>query len=143
MRRVNKIIFENASKIFNITMTHTHFVCAFSIAFPIQLTFRMMGFVGGIAMIISNGLAILDRFMGFNWTGALIALYECIFGIMSKSQRNFSELFVHQARCLQYCSLLSLRLLSYFCISSNFVYIYIALPCLSSTRFLTFLLVHN
>lgn len=46
------------------------------------LTFRMMGFVGGIAMVISNGLAILDRFMGFNWPGALIAFYECIFGIM-------------------------------------------------------------
>jgi len=63
--------------------------------FHIQLTFRMMGFVGGIAMVISNGLAILDRFMGFNWPGALIAFYECIFGIMSKSQRCFSKHMVY------------------------------------------------
>jgi hypothetical protein len=48
------------------------------------LTFRIMGFIGGIAMIVSNGLGIVDRFMSFNFTGSMIALYGCLFGIMSE-----------------------------------------------------------
>jgi hypothetical protein len=48
------------------------------------LTFRIMGLIGGIAMIVSNGLGIVDRFMSFNFTGSLTAIYGCLFGIMSK-----------------------------------------------------------
>jgi hypothetical protein len=48
------------------------------------LTFRIMGFLGGLAMIVSNGLGIVDRFMSFNFSGSLIAIYGCLFGIMSK-----------------------------------------------------------
>jgi hypothetical protein len=50
------------------------------------LTFRIMGFIGGIAMIVSNGLGIVDRFMSFNFTGSLIAIYGCLFGIMSECE---------------------------------------------------------
>ncbi|KAG7342299.1 COPI associated protein [Nitzschia inconspicua] len=46
------------------------------------LTFRILGFIGGIAMIVSNGLGIVDRFMSFNFTGSLVAIYGCLFGIM-------------------------------------------------------------
>lgn len=48
------------------------------------LSFRIMGFIGGVAMIVSNGLGIVDRFMSFNFTGSLIAIYGCFFGFMSK-----------------------------------------------------------
>jgi hypothetical protein len=48
------------------------------------LSFRIMGFIGGMAMIVSNGLGIVDRFMSFNFTGSLIAIYGCLFGIMSE-----------------------------------------------------------
>jgi hypothetical protein len=44
------------------------------------LTFRMLGFLGGIAMIISNGIAILERFFSFNFSGGLIAIYGVLFG---------------------------------------------------------------
>jgi hypothetical protein len=46
------------------------------------LTFRMLGFIGGLAMIVSNGIAILERFFSFNFTGAMIALYGVFFGIV-------------------------------------------------------------
>ena len=46
------------------------------------LTFRMLGFVGGLAMIVSNGIAILDRFFSFNFAGAMIALYGVFFGVI-------------------------------------------------------------
>jgi COPI associated protein/EF-hand domain len=46
------------------------------------LTFRMMGLLGGLAMIVSNLIAILDRFFSFNFTGALIAVYGTAFGIV-------------------------------------------------------------
>jgi COPI associated protein len=46
------------------------------------LTFRMLGFLGGVAMTISNSLAILDRFFSFNFTGALLAIYGVFFGIL-------------------------------------------------------------
>jgi COPI associated protein/EF-hand domain pair len=46
------------------------------------LTFRMLGFIGGLAMIVSNGLAILERFFSFNFAGALIAIYGVFFGVI-------------------------------------------------------------
>jgi hypothetical protein len=46
------------------------------------LTFRTLGFLGGLAMIISNGLAILDRFFSFNFAGAMIAFYGVLFGVI-------------------------------------------------------------
>lgn len=46
------------------------------------LTFRMLGFLGGLAMCVSNGLAIVDRFFGFNFAGSLIAVYGVMFGII-------------------------------------------------------------
>lgn len=46
------------------------------------LTFRMLGFVGGLAMIFSNGIAILDRLFSFNYSGFIIALYGVFFGII-------------------------------------------------------------
>jgi COPI associated protein/EF-hand domain pair len=45
-------------------------------------TFRMLGFIGGLAMIVSNGIAILDRFFSFNFAGAMIAIYGVFFGII-------------------------------------------------------------
>jgi hypothetical protein len=48
------------------------------------LTFRMLGFLGGWAMIVSNGLGIVDRFFSFNFPGALIAFWEVLFGVLSK-----------------------------------------------------------
>ena len=46
------------------------------------LTYRTMAFVGGLAMIFSNGIAILERFFSFNFTGCLIAIYGVLFGIL-------------------------------------------------------------
>jgi COPI associated protein len=46
------------------------------------LTFRMLGFIGGLAMIVSNGLAILERFFSFNFAGSLIAVYGVFFGVI-------------------------------------------------------------
>jgi hypothetical protein len=48
------------------------------------LTFRMLGFVGGWAMIVSNGLGIVDRFFSFNFPGALIAFWLVLFGVLSE-----------------------------------------------------------
>lgn len=48
------------------------------------LTFRTMGFIGGLAMIVSNGLGIVDRFFSFNFTGCLIAVYGVLFGVLSE-----------------------------------------------------------
>jgi hypothetical protein len=44
------------------------------------LTFRMLGFCGGLAMIGSNLISILDRLFSFNFAGALIAVYGTMFG---------------------------------------------------------------
>ena len=46
------------------------------------LTFRMLGFLGGLAMVFSNGIAILDRFFSFNYSGFVIATYGVFFGII-------------------------------------------------------------
>ena len=46
------------------------------------MTYRIMAFLGGLAMIVSNGIAILDRFFSFNFSGALIAIYGVMFGII-------------------------------------------------------------
>eukprot|EP00565_Helicotheca_tamesis_P001378 CAMPEP_0185729832 /NCGR_PEP_ID=MMETSP1171-20130828/7470_1 /TAXON_ID=374046 /ORGANISM="Helicotheca tamensis, Strain CCMP826" /LENGTH=249 /DNA_ID=CAMNT_0028398757 /DNA_START=91 /DNA_END=840 /DNA_ORIENTATION=- len=46
------------------------------------LSYRILAFLGGLAMIFSNGIAILDRFFSFNFTGSLIAIYGVIFGII-------------------------------------------------------------
>lgn len=46
------------------------------------MTYRVMAFIGGLAMIASNGIAILDRFFSFNFSGSLIAIYGVIFGII-------------------------------------------------------------
>ena len=46
------------------------------------LTFRMLGFLGGLAMIISNGLSILERFFSFNFAGCLLAVYGVFFGVI-------------------------------------------------------------
>lgn len=48
------------------------------------LTFRTLGFIGGLAMVVSNGLGIVDRFFSFNFTGSLIAIYGVFFGILSE-----------------------------------------------------------
>ena len=48
------------------------------------LTFRTLGFIGGLAMIVSNGLGIIDRFFSFNFTGSMIAIYGVVFGVLSK-----------------------------------------------------------
>ena len=49
------------------------------------LTFRMLGFLGGLAMVFSNGIAILDRLFSFNYSGFVIAVYGVFFGIMITS----------------------------------------------------------
>lgn len=36
------------------------------------LTFRVLGFLGGLAMIVSNGLAILERIFSFQLPGAIM-----------------------------------------------------------------------
>lgn len=46
------------------------------------LTFRMLGFLGGLAMIVSNAIAPLERFFSFNFVGAMIAVYGFLFGIL-------------------------------------------------------------
>lgn len=46
------------------------------------LTFRMLGLIGGLAMMVSNGFSVLSRFFSFNFTGALIALYCVCFGAL-------------------------------------------------------------
>lgn len=46
------------------------------------LSYRILSFLGGLAMIVSNGLAILDRFFSFNVAGALIAIYGVCFGVV-------------------------------------------------------------
>jgi hypothetical protein len=48
------------------------------------LTFRTLGFIGGLAMIVSNGLGIVDRFFSFNFTACLIATYGVLFGVLSE-----------------------------------------------------------
>lgn len=45
-------------------------------------SFRVLGLLGGIAMIVTNALAVLPRFLTLNFTGAIIALYCVLFGIM-------------------------------------------------------------
>ena len=45
-------------------------------------TFRILGLIGGLAMVFSNGIAILDRFFSFNFAGAMIAVYGVFFGII-------------------------------------------------------------
>lgn len=45
-------------------------------------TFRMLGFLGGLAMIVSNALSILSRFFAFNFAGALLAMYGVCFGVL-------------------------------------------------------------
>mmetsp|Transcript_1509 Transcript_1509/g.2109 ORF Transcript_1509/g.2109 Transcript_1509/m.2109 type:complete len:253 (-) Transcript_1509:286-1044(-) len=49
------------------------------------LTFRMLGFLGGLAMVFSNGIAILDRFFSFNYSGFIIAVYGVVFGLIITS----------------------------------------------------------
>jgi hypothetical protein len=46
------------------------------------LTFRILGFLGGLAMIVSNGLAILERFFSFSFARSLMAVYGVIFGVI-------------------------------------------------------------
>jgi hypothetical protein len=46
------------------------------------LTYRVMAFIGGLAMIASNAIAILDRFFSFRFASAMIALYNTLFGIL-------------------------------------------------------------
>jgi hypothetical protein len=46
------------------------------------MTYCIMAFIGGLAMIFSNGIAILDHFFSFNFSGSLIAIYGIIFGII-------------------------------------------------------------
>ena len=46
------------------------------------LTFRMMGFLGGLAMIVSNAFAIFERFFSFNFAQSLIAIYGVLFGVI-------------------------------------------------------------
>mmetsp|Transcript_3238 Transcript_3238/g.5478 ORF Transcript_3238/g.5478 Transcript_3238/m.5478 type:complete len:249 (+) Transcript_3238:22-768(+) len=46
------------------------------------LTYRAMAFMGGLAMIPSNIINVPSRFFSFHFSGALIALYGTIFGII-------------------------------------------------------------
>mmetsp|Transcript_25726 Transcript_25726/g.38231 ORF Transcript_25726/g.38231 Transcript_25726/m.38231 type:complete len:238 (-) Transcript_25726:420-1133(-) len=46
------------------------------------LSYRILSFLGGLAMIVSNGISILDRFFSFNVAGALIAIYGVCFGVI-------------------------------------------------------------
>jgi len=46
------------------------------------MTYRVMAFIGGLAMIFSNSIAILDRFFSFRFASATIATYNCLFGIL-------------------------------------------------------------
>jgi hypothetical protein len=46
------------------------------------ITFRVMAFIGGLAMIVSNGIAILNRIFSFQFAGAMIAMYGVIFGVV-------------------------------------------------------------
>ena len=46
------------------------------------LTFRMLGFLGGLAMIVSNSISFLDRFFSFNYSGFIIGVYGVFFGII-------------------------------------------------------------
>ena len=78
--------------------------------------FRSMAFGGGVAMIFSNTLSILDRFFSFNLSGALISMYGIIFGMLvilleippnlSASQSGRIQLYralvVHYAKFLEY-----------------------------------------
>jgi EF-hand domain pair/COPI associated protein len=43
---------------------------------------QSLGFIGGLAMIASNGIAILDRFFSFNFAGSLLAVYGVFFGLI-------------------------------------------------------------
>ena len=45
-------------------------------------TFRILGLVGGLAVIFSNSLMILGRIVTLNFTGAIIALYNIVFGVV-------------------------------------------------------------
>ena len=45
-------------------------------------SFRVLGLVGGVAMIASNSLMIVGRLLTFNLTGAVIAFYCFVFGII-------------------------------------------------------------
>jgi hypothetical protein len=62
------------------------------------LTFRMLGFLGGWAMIVSNGLGIVDRFFSFNFTGSLIAFWEVLFGVLSKFNVTW-RLYLRKQNC--------------------------------------------
>ena len=48
------------------------------------LTFRTLGLMGGIAMILSNFAGVIDRFMSFQFASGLSAFYGIFFGILSK-----------------------------------------------------------
>lgn len=50
------------------------------------LSYRLMAFIGGLAMIVSNALAILERFFSFKFSGALIAIYGTFHGSMAMWQ---------------------------------------------------------
>lgn len=43
-------------------------------------SFRVLGLVGGIAMLVSNSLAIFGRILTLNFTAAIISVYCAIFG---------------------------------------------------------------
>jgi hypothetical protein len=65
-------------------------------------TYRLLALLGGIGMILSNGIAILDRFFSFRFTSALIALYNFIFGIFIVSIEAPGVLSVDLAAKLRY-----------------------------------------
>jgi EF-hand domain pair/COPI associated protein len=65
-------------------------------------TYRLLALLGGIAMILSNGIAILDRFFSFRFTSALIAFYNCIFGIFIVSIEAPGVLSVDLAAKVRY-----------------------------------------
>jgi hypothetical protein len=46
------------------------------------MTFRVMAFIGGLAMIVSNGIVILHRLFSLQFSGAMIATYGVIFGVI-------------------------------------------------------------
>lgn len=46
------------------------------------VTFRMLGFIGGLAMVVSNGLTLQDRLFAFEYSGFITGFYGILFGLI-------------------------------------------------------------
>ena len=47
-------------------------------------SFRTLGLIGGLAMILTNGMAILGRIIQFKFSAILISVYCLFAGVISK-----------------------------------------------------------